>query len=141
MSACADLIFSGCLLRFPNIRIALSEGGAGWVDYLVERMDYTWERTRLGVNKSVAPSELFKKHFWACFISDRSAIARRHEIGIEKLMWEGDYPHNDSNWPHSRDILRDALAEVPDDEVRQIVELNARRLFNFFPSVKEDIDA
>jgi predicted TIM-barrel fold metal-dependent hydrolase len=131
MSATADLIFSGLLIRHPKVRIALSEGGSGWVPYLLERMDYTWERTRLSVDRSVAPSELFRRHFWTCFISDHAAVQNRYEIGVEKLMWECDYPHNDSNWPSSRKLLEEELADVPDDEAARIGELNARTVFNW----------
>jgi predicted TIM-barrel fold metal-dependent hydrolase len=131
MSTCADLIFSGLLQKHPQLRIALSEGGSGWAAYLVERMDYTWERTRLGVDKSISPSELFHRHFWTCFISDRVAIENRHSIGIDRMCWEGDYPHNDSNWPNSRKVMAAQLEDVPDDEVRVIMELNARELFDF----------
>jgi predicted TIM-barrel fold metal-dependent hydrolase len=131
MAACADLIFSGMLHRHPNVKIALSEGGSGWVPYLVERMDYTWRRTRGGVDRSLAPSELFQRHFWTCFISDRTAIELRDSIGLEKLMWESDYPHNDSEWPNSRKFLAEAVHDIPDEDVHRIVELNARDLFNF----------
>jgi predicted TIM-barrel fold metal-dependent hydrolase len=46
-------------------------------------------------------------------------------------MWEGDYPHSDRNWPASRKKLEEALNDVPEHEARQIVELNARRVFRF----------
>jgi len=131
MAACADLIFSGILHRYPNVRIALSEGGSGWVPYLVERMDYTWARTRAGVDRSISPGELFQRHFWTCFISDRTAIENRYAIGLNKLMWESDYPHNDSEWPNSRKFLAEHVTDVPDEDVHRIVELNARELFNF----------
>jgi predicted TIM-barrel fold metal-dependent hydrolase len=137
MAACADLIFSGILHRHPGVRIALAEGGSGWVPYLVERMDYTWARTRAGVNRTMSPSELFARHFWTCFISDRTAIENRHAIGLDKLMWESDYPHNDSEWPNSRKFLATHVDDVPDDEVQKIVELNARDLFNFPRQDKE----
>ena len=132
MSACADLTFSGMLDRHPDVKIALSEGGSGWVAYLVERMDYTWERSRLVKDRQMPPSQLFKRHFWSCFISDQTAINTRHEIGVEKLMWEGDFPHNDSQYPNSRALLEKALADVPDDEAKMIAETNARKLFNFW---------
>jgi len=130
-SACADIIFSGILHRNPGVRIALSEGGSGWVSYLMERMDYTWERTRLGVDRTERPSVLFARHFWTCFISDIRAIEQRYRIGVDKLMYETDYPHNDSNWPHGRKVLEEHLVEVPDDEARMIAGGNARQLYNF----------
>lgn len=132
MGACTDLIYSGILQRHPGVKIALSEGGAGWIPYLVERMDYTWERTRLGVDKSIAPSQLFKRHFWSCFISDETALAIRDMIGVEKLMWECDFPHNDSNWPDSRKMFEKVVADLPDDVCRRIGETNARELYNFW---------
>jgi predicted TIM-barrel fold metal-dependent hydrolase len=131
MSAAVDIIFSGVLARFPGLKIALSEGGSGWVPYILERMDYTWERTRLQIDRSVAPSELFRKHFWTCFISDQAALRERYQIGIDKMMWECDYPHNDSNWPEARKKAAEEFADVPDDEVAKICETNARELFDF----------
>jgi predicted TIM-barrel fold metal-dependent hydrolase len=94
-------------------------------------MDYTWARTRVGVDRSISPSDLFKRHFWSCFISDRVALENRHAIGVDKLMWETDYPHNDSEWPNSRKLLAEHVADIPDEDVHRIVELNARELFRF----------
>jgi predicted TIM-barrel fold metal-dependent hydrolase len=131
MMACADLIYSGILHRHPGVRIALSEGGAGWVPYALERMDYTWERTRHGVDRSISPSELFKRHFWTCLISDFSGIDRREQIGIDKIMFESDFPHNDTNWPNSRKVLEEMLADVPEEQARMIAETNARQLYRF----------
>jgi predicted TIM-barrel fold metal-dependent hydrolase len=132
MMSCADLIFSGIVERHPTIKIALSEGGSGWAAYLVERMDYTWHRTRFDVSTTLAPSEVFQRNFWTCFISDEAAVEARHRIGVDKLMFETDFPHNDSNYPHSRTLLEQVLADVPDDEARQIAELNARAVFDFY---------
>jgi predicted TIM-barrel fold metal-dependent hydrolase len=131
MMSCGDLIFSGIVDRHPGIKIALSEGGSGWAAYLVERMDYTWRRTRFETGTSRAPSELFQRNFWTCFISDQAAVEARHRIGVDKLMFETDFPHNDSNYPHSRKLLEECLVGVPDEEARMIAELNARQVFNF----------
>jgi len=133
MSALGDLIFSGALESHPNCKVALSEGGAGWVPYVLERLDYTWQRSRYeGLNCSILPSEVFAQHFWVCMVADRYAVLNRHLIGLDKLMWECDFPHNDSNWPDSRKVLADAVHDIPDDEARQIGELNARRLYDFW---------
>ena len=133
MSALGDLIFSGAVERHPNCKVALSEGGAGWVPYVLERLDYTWLRSRYeGVDCTRLPSEVFAQHFWVCMVADRYAIVNRHLIGLDKLMWECDFPHNDSNFPESRKVLADAVHDIPDDEARQIGELNARRLYNFW---------
>jgi predicted TIM-barrel fold metal-dependent hydrolase len=128
-----DLLLSPVFHRFPRLRVALSEGGIGWIPYVLERADYTWERHRwyTGVNTEVRPSELFRDHIFGCFIADRAGVAMRELSGVDNLMFEGDYPHSDSNFPASRKKLADTLRDVPDGEARKIAEDNARRVFGF----------
>ncbi len=128
-----DLLLSPVFHKFPRLRVALSEGGIGWIPYVLERADYTWERHRwyTGVNTEVKPSDLFRDHVFGCFIADNAGVAMRELAGVDNIMFEGDYPHSDSNWPNSRKFLEEALADVPDDQARKIAEDNARRVFNF----------
>jgi predicted TIM-barrel fold metal-dependent hydrolase len=133
MMAAVDLMMSPVFYKFPNIKFALSEGGIGWMPYLLERTDYSWGRHKYwcNVNAEQVPSELFRKHIYGCFIFDDAGIEQRHRIGVDNILFEGDYPHSDSNWPHTRKLLTESLANVPDDEARKIVELNARKLYRF----------
>lgn len=132
MFAMADLLFSQMFLKHPRLKVSLSEGGIGWIPYMLERMDYTWQRHRHYQEvPDRLPSELFREHIWGCFISDDFGVANRHQIGVDKIMWECDYPHSDSNWPNSRKVVSEMMREVPDDEALQIVETNARNLFRF----------
>jgi predicted TIM-barrel fold metal-dependent hydrolase len=71
-----------------------------------------------------------RRHFYGCFIEDPIGITLREAIGVENIMWESDYPHGDSYWPHSRKHITEQLSAVPDDEARLIVETNAARVFN-----------
>ncbi|MFA5883934.1 MAG: amidohydrolase family protein, partial [Acidimicrobiia bacterium] len=61
---------------------------------------------------------------------EASGIALRHMIGIDNIMWEADFPHPTSTYPHSRKALETSLAEVPADEQKKMVETNAARLFH-----------
>jgi predicted TIM-barrel fold metal-dependent hydrolase len=128
-----DLLLSPVFHKHPDLKVALSEGGIGWIPYVLERTDYTWERHRwyTGVNPDVRPSDLFREHVFGCFIADQAGLEVRHSIGIDNIMFEGDYPHSDSNFPASREKLAAALHDVADDEAAAIAERNARRLFNF----------
>jgi predicted TIM-barrel fold metal-dependent hydrolase len=128
-----DLLFSGALQRFPNLQFSLSEGGIGWIPYILERADYSWERHRWyqDIDKNSRPSDLFRQHFWGCFIDDEHGVQNRHVIGVDRITMEVDYPHSDSNWPNSRKRAAEVLAEVPDDECEMIVETNARRMLRF----------
>jgi predicted TIM-barrel fold metal-dependent hydrolase len=124
--------------RFPRLKVALAEGGIGWVPYMLERIDYTWERHKYytGVDIDTRPSDLFRRHIWGCFIDDEAGLKNRHDIGIDRITFESDYPHSDSNWPNSRARAAEVLANIPDHEVYRIVELNARELLNFTADIE-----
>jgi predicted TIM-barrel fold metal-dependent hydrolase len=131
MLAMADWIFSGIFDRFPSMRVLLSEGGAGWVPYILERaqklVDIRGSTEGLGIAKT--PREYFRDNMFACMVTDEFAIDSRHAIGIDNLMWEGDYPHSDGMFPDSRTNLERVLRDVPEDEARKICQLNAERVF------------
>jgi predicted TIM-barrel fold metal-dependent hydrolase len=128
-----DLLFSGKLQKFPDLQFSLAEGGIGWVPYILERSDYVWERHRYyqPIDFDTRPSDLFRSHFWGCFIDDVHGLQSRHTVGVDRITLEIDFPHSDSNWPNSRKRATEVLADVPDDECAQIVEENARRMLRF----------
>ena len=131
--ATIDLVNSPVFTKFPKLKVALSEGGIGWVPYILERADYTWERHRwyTGMENARKPSEIFRSNIFGCFIADEAGIANIDRIGEDNVMFEADYPHSDSNWPHARKVLAESLANVPDALARKIAEDNARRVFQF----------
>lgn len=135
MLTLADLVYSPVFHKFPDLKVALSEGGIGWLPYMMERIEGTWERHRHytleGPGLDVHPSEIIGKNIYGCFIEDEAGIAMRHRIGVDHIMWESDYPHSDCLFPHSRKHLQETLQDVPDDEAHRIVELNARELYHF----------
>jgi predicted TIM-barrel fold metal-dependent hydrolase len=133
MATTADLLFSPVFTKFDRLKVALSEGGIGWVPYLLERVDYTWDRHRFysNVKVDVLPSELFRRHFFGCYIDDQFGLKNRYDVGIDQITWECDFPHSDSQFPNSRVHAAEMLKDLPDEEVHKIVELNARRMLNF----------
>ena len=80
---------------------------------------------------AIVSSQLFRDHVYGCFISDDAGLRNIDLIGADNIMFEGDYPHSDSNWPHTRKKLAESLSDVPDDVARKIAEDNARSLFQF----------
>ena len=129
-----DLIFSPVFHKFPSIKVAYSEGQIGWIPFALQRLDQVWEHYRFyqmdrTINAERRPSDLFREHVWGCFIDDEVGVRMRHDIGVGKILWEADFPHADSIWPDSRKRAEEVLADVPDEEARQIVEYNARALF------------
>jgi predicted TIM-barrel fold metal-dependent hydrolase len=135
-SAAADLLWSRVLKNFPDIRIALSEGGTGWVPYFLDRIDRTYDMHRSWTGQDFGdklPSEVFRQHFLTCFISDPVGVQLRHQIGIDNIAWECDYPHSDSSWPHAPEGLADVVTGVPDDEVEKMTWRNASQWYSFEP--------
>jgi len=135
-SAAADLLWSRVIKEFPDLRFALSEGGTGWIPYFTDRIDRTYEMHHLWTGQDFGtklPSEVFRERFLTCFISDPVGVKLRHDIGIDNIAWECDYPHSDSSWPAAPEELAGVTADVPDDEVNKITYENACRWYNFDP--------
>ncbi len=131
-----DLVWSGIFLRFPSLKIALSEGGIGWIPYFLERIDRTYDRHRAWTGqdlKGQLPSQIFKDHVITCFISDGAGIRNRHDIGVDIITWEMDYPHSDAAWPRAAEEVWDEIGDLPDAEIDAITHGNAMRLFDFDP--------
>ena len=53
--ACADWLWSGVCSRFPRLKIALSEGGVGWVNMLADRVDYVRDHSAGGRRRGTTP--------------------------------------------------------------------------------------
>jgi predicted TIM-barrel fold metal-dependent hydrolase len=128
-----ELVNSRVFEHFPKLKVALSEGGIGWMPYILERCDYTWERHRYytGMTDARRPSDIFRDHIYGCFIYDDAGLANIDLIGEDNIMFECDYPHSDSNWPHTRKMLAESLTNIPEAQARKLAETNARKLFNF----------
>ena len=120
-------------MRFPDLKVAYSEGQIGWIPYILERADRVWEDNRGwgGVADIVPekPSSYFPGHVWGCFFDDAHGLRSVEEIGEDNITYESDYPHSDSTWPRTKEIAEEQMAELSDEQRRKIVRGNAIKLF------------
>jgi hypothetical protein len=152
-----DWLFSGIWVRYPALNVCLSEGGIGWMPYILERAEHMFEfygpRARAGTLEvgfsgykkveryeqkgafDVAPRELFKQHVFGCFIDDVHGAQSIREIGVENVMAEVDYPHADSTWPRSIDLITAQIGHLNPTEVDLVLQGNARRVFQMPNSI------
>jgi predicted TIM-barrel fold metal-dependent hydrolase len=141
--AAGEWLWSGVPLRFPDLDIAMSEGGIGWVPMLMDRADYVLSHSASGSESNawpstLLPSEVLRRNFWYCSIDDPSAVSQRDIIGVDHIMVESDYPHADSSWPDTQPVFTATWGALPDDEQRAVAAGNAARLFRHHLPVQDD---
>jgi len=134
LSLC-DLIFSGVFERYPRLMLAIVEFELAWAPHVLTSMDYTY-RERHGealyrFKGSMRPSDFFHRNVVLSFQEDAIGIRLRDAIGVDNMMWGSDYPHSESTFPRSREILAEILAGVPADEQAKIVGGNTARVYRF----------
>jgi predicted TIM-barrel fold metal-dependent hydrolase len=129
----ADWLWAQVPTRFPEIKIAFSEGGISWVPMLIDRIDYVLGHSAVGSHgwdaTDISPTEALRRNFWFCTIDIGSTFALREHIGVDHICVESDYPHADSTWPDTQPAARAALADVAPDVVRKVTWENASKLF------------
>jgi len=131
-----QLIMAGAFDRFPKLRIYWAENEIGWIPHFIEQLDDKYRRDRhwmarlLGIGPlSRLPSEYVREHcFWG-FTKNPFGVRVRHDIGTGHVMWSSDFPHGITDWPHSRRVVEEIFAGVPQQEKDQMLFGNA---VNFF---------
>jgi predicted TIM-barrel fold metal-dependent hydrolase len=139
LTACAEWLWSGLPVRYPDLKIAMSEGGIGWVAMLLDRLDNVVDRSGYGKHFPTGagrPADVVRRNFWFCTLDDPSTMCTLDAIGEDNVMVEVDYPHGDSTWPDTQAVLEAALGHLPVATRRKLTHENAAALFRW-PLPKE----
>jgi predicted TIM-barrel fold metal-dependent hydrolase len=132
-----DLIWGPAMRSFPDLKFAFSEGGIGWIPFLLDRIDRHYENQKHTGQDfgDKLPSEVFREHSLACFISDPTSLKLYKEIGPEIIAFEVDYPHSDSVWPNAPEFLLQQCqdAGMSDDEIDLVTYKNVARFCSYDP--------
>ena len=128
------IIYSGVFERYPKLRVGSVEFELGWAAHFVEQLDYTytqrsqrpdWHRFK----ENMLPSDYFHRNVFLGFQDDATGVRLRDIIGVDNLMWGSDYPHTESTFPRSRQILGEILADCTEEEKAKISGGNAARVY------------
>ncbi len=135
--AVQDLLWGPAMRKYPELRVAFSEGGIGWIPFLMDRVDRHYENQKWTGQDfgSQRPSEVFRNHALACFIYDPTTLKLYEDIGIDIIAFETDYPHSDSLWPDAPEVLMQQCvgAGLSDDDIDQISWKNVARFCDYDP--------
>lgn len=129
-----DLLFGSLPRRFPDVQFVMTEGGIGYIPYVLERADFVWGKHRYWAPfGDVKPSEIFRSQFAVCAVNESFGLSREaiEAIGIDNILWESDYPHSETTWPSSQTEAAKALGHLSQDQIDKITYKNAERIFNF----------
>ena len=131
----AHIIYSSVFERYPKLRVGTVEQELSWIPHFLDRLDFTYTQRTQGPNwrkfkGDLLPSDVFHQNVFCSFQEDALGIRDRYIIGVDNLMWGSDYPHPESTFPRSREILESILEGVPEEEKAKIVGGNVARLYN-----------
>lgn len=138
VQAAADLVWSPVLRKFPNMKIALSEGGVGWLPYFLDKVDLVYKKQSGWTGQDYGdalPSDVFRDRIITCFLDDRVTPDVAERAGTKNMMWECDFPHSDSDWPVSPEVAMAGMDGLDDVTINAITHENAIREFAFDPFV------
>ena len=128
----SDLICNGVATRHPNLKFVVAEFNAGWIAHWLDRMYQGLQREYRFKKEAFIgedPHEVWARQFYATIEDDRPAVLTRSLIGVDNLMWGSDYPHVDSTWPCSTQVIDELFEDVPADERNRITRENVERLY------------
>ena len=123
---------SGVFMRNPDLKIVCVEADAGWVPHFVYRLDHTYNRHRFrlrGAELDKMPSEYFLENIYLTFQDDIVAFTMMDKMNPARIMWANDFPHSDSTWPWSQDLLQKYVAPLPQKQQDMLLHDNVAELY------------
>ncbi len=128
-----DIIFSGVLERYPGLKLVSAENDIGWIPHFLYSADYYFNKYRHyePTELTMSPSAYWNRQVYATFMNDAVGIEMAHHVGEDTYMWASDYPHTQSTWPHSREIVEETFTTVSDEVRQKIICDNVAKLYDF----------
>jgi predicted TIM-barrel fold metal-dependent hydrolase len=138
MLTLTELIWAEFWAKFPGLKFSLTEGDIGWIPYFIWRSEHVlnrhsgWTDAKFPEGYS-GPGDVFRKHVYTCFISDKVGPRLMEHFNQDHVFWESDYPHSDSNWPFAPEDVIETMGHLPDELINKITHENAMAAYSFDP--------
>ena len=138
MFTLVEMLWAGFYKDFPDLKFSLTEGDVGWIPYFLWRAEHVHNR-HSGWTKHEfppgydGPADVFRRHFYTCFISDKVGVRLLDWFNEDALCWESDYPHSDTNWPFAPEDVMETMGFLSDEQIDKITHLNAMKAYSFDP--------
>ena len=128
-----DFLFSGVLVRYPNLKLMYAESQIGWIPYYLERADdifmtHMWAQGEERLPEP--PSYYYHRQIFSCFFKDTAGMKLLDEVGVDNVLFETDYPHSDGTFPRSKQVAHELFGHLDPEVVHKIARGNAIKLFN-----------
>jgi len=128
----ASLIGSGVMDRHPNLRIGTLEAGHGWLPFWMARLDEHAITTKAALPElRHTPSEYVTsgRYFQSIEIPEgvKLTSAVMDLVGDGVLMYASDYPHGESHFPKSVEMVLNW--DMPEARKRKLFWDNAVKLY------------
>lgn len=132
------MIWAGVFEIYPKLKVAITEASAHWIPYYLWLLDQRAGdhagAAKLGDFSShlkLKPSEYFARNVRVGAMLPKNEVEKRHDVGVDVLMWGSDFPHPEGTWPHTQELRVDAMRGVPDAERDAMLGLNAANFYGF----------
>jgi uncharacterized protein len=135
-------VFDGIFMRHPKLKIVSAEADGGWVPHFMYRMDHAYDRHRhwmRGRELERKPSEYFRDHVYFTFQDDYTAFRFKDDLNLERMLWANDFPHSDSTWPWSQDVIARQTAHLTEAEKNRVLHDNVAELYGLDTQALQDV--
>jgi predicted TIM-barrel fold metal-dependent hydrolase len=127
-----ELMCRGVCERHPTLKIVVAEFNAGWIAHWLYRVDQGLQRERRSMPEPFTgahPQEIWERQFYCTIEDDRAALLTRDIIGVDTMLWGSDYPHTDSTWPCSGEVLDELFEGISTSDRTKITRTNVEALY------------
>ena len=129
-TALTRIITSGVLERYPKLKIVLVENEVSWLPFVISQWDKYCARGIFDSQMTMLPGEYVKRQVYATFFNDPPSRWMFGDWGSDNCMWSNDYPHPNSTWPKSREVIARDLGHLPGASRAKLLNKNVARLYD-----------